>query len=182
MGDSANTATHKALDETQIAERVSLLADEIAETCSGDDFALVGVYTRGVTLAQRIVEQLEKKGLSVPLGKLDVSLYRDDFDQLDRVPRLHSTEIPFTLEEKRIIIVDEVMYTGRTTRAAISGLLDYGRPAKVELAVLIDRGNRELPLQPDYYGKKLKTTRDEYVRVHFADNDEGDEGVYITQK
>lgn len=162
-----------------IAEKVGELAAEIRKRCGDDVPAFVGVYTRGVTLAKRVKEALKEEWPDIPLGTLDVSLYRDDLDDLQTAPKLESSDIPFVLDGTRVILFDEVMYTGRTTRAALDVLMDYGRPARVELAVLVDRGNRELPLQPDYVGLKVETKAGDYVAVQFVEDDKR-EGVYLT--
>ncbi len=162
-----------------ITEKVGELAAEIRKRCGDDRPAFVGVYTRGVTLAKRVKEALKEEWPDIPLGTLDISLYRDDLDDLQTAPKLESSDIPFALDGTRVILFDEVMYTGRTTRAALDVLMDYGRPARVELAVLVDRGNRELPLQPDYVGLKVETKVGDYVAVQFVEDDKR-EGVYLT--
>ncbi len=181
MSDSPTPATERILSEADIANTVHRLAYEILETCRQDRPALIGIYTRGVTLARRVHEVIRAAGLDLPMGTLDISLYRDDLDNLgDMLPTLETSEIPFDLEETRVILFDEVIFTGRTTRAALDGLMDYGRPTKIELAVLVDRGNRELPIQPDYVGTTIATTRDQYVKVRFHEDD-GKEGIFISK-
>jgi pyrimidine operon attenuation protein/uracil phosphoribosyltransferase len=168
------------LGPDEIAEGVADLARQIAYQCGGDEVAFVGLYTRGVTLARRVAALLEKEGLRYPVGTLDISLYRDDFShRADELPRLETSDIPFSLDGIRVILFDEVIYTGRTIRAALDGLMDYGRPAKIELAVLVDRGHREIPIQPDYLAKRVGTTRDQYVKVSFREDDDGEEGVHL---
>lgn len=169
------------LSEEGVTEKVRELAAEILKRCGDDVPAFVGVYTRGVTLAKRVREALKDDWPDIPLGTLDISLYRDDLDDLESAPKLESSEIPFGLDGTRVILFDEVMFTGRTTRAALDVLMDYGRPARVELAVLVDRGNRELPLQPDYVGLKVETKVGDYVAVQFAEEDER-EGVFLVEK
>lgn len=181
MSDSPTPATEQVLGENDIANTVRRLAYEILETCRQDTPALIGIYTRGVTLARRVAAVLAEVGQIVPVGTLDISLYRDDLDNLgEALPTLQSSDIPFVLDDTRVILFDEVIYTGRTTRAALDGLMDYGRPAKIELAVLVDRGNRELPIQPDYVGVTLSTKRDQYVKVRFREDD-GKEGVFLSK-
>jgi pyrimidine operon attenuation protein/uracil phosphoribosyltransferase len=181
LSDTPPPAIEQILGETDIANTVRRLAYEILETCRQDTPALVGIYTRGVTLARRVADVLREVGQEVQVGTLDISLYRDDLDNLgDLLPTLQSSEIPFVLDDTRVILFDEVIFTGRTTRAALDGLMDYGRPAKVELAVLVDRGCRELPIQPDYVGVTLATTREQYVKVRFREND-GEEGVFFSK-
>ncbi len=169
------------LSEEGVTEKVRELAAQIRKRCGDDIPAFVGVYTRGVTLAKRVKEALKDEWPDIPLGTLDISLYRDDLDDLESAPKLESSEIPFGLEGTRVILFDEVMFTGRTTRAALDVLMDYGRPSRVELAVLVDRGNRELPLQPDYVGLKVETKVGDYVAVQFAEEDDR-EGVFLVEK
>ena len=117
-----------------------------------------------------------------PFGTLDISLYRDDLDKLgSTLPTLESSDIPFALEDTRVILFDEVIFTGRTIRAALDGLMDYGRPSKIELAVLVDRGNRELPVEPNYVGLKVETSPEDYVKVRFQEDDDK-EGVFLSKK
>jgi pyrimidine operon attenuation protein/uracil phosphoribosyltransferase len=168
------------LSEEGVAEKVRELAAEIRKRCGDEVPAFVGVYTRGVTLARRVKEELKKDWPDIPLGTLDISLYRDDLDDLENAPKLESSDIPFGLDGARVILFDEVMYTGRTTRAALDVLMDYGRPSRVELAVLVDRGNRELPLQPDYVGLKVETSEGDHVSVQFSEEDER-EGVFLVE-
>jgi len=181
LSETPPAATEQILGETDIANTVRRLAYEILETCRQDTPSLIGIYTRGITLARRVAAVLEEVGQEVQVGTLDISLYRDDLDNLgDLLPTLQSSEIPFALDDTRVILFDEVIFTGRTTRAALDGLMDYGRPAKIELAVLVDRGCRELPIQPDYVGVTVATTRDQYVKVRFRENDP-EEGVFISK-
>ncbi len=161
-----------------ITEKVNELAAQIRKNCGNEVPAFVGVYTRGVTLAKRVKQALQDEWPEIALGTLDVSLYRDDLDALESAPKLESSDIPFGVDGTRVILFDEVMYTGRTTRAALDVLMDYGRPSRVELAVLVDRGNRELPLQPDYVGLKVDTEAGDYVAVRFAEDDDR-EGVFL---
>ncbi len=161
--------------EVNLDAAVADLAGQIRErNHSGSDeqkFFLIGLYTRGLTLAKRLADAL---GLEPEdsVGGLDVSLYRDDFDirGLD-MPRLQTSDMPFDLDEQHVILVDEVLFTGRTIRAALDGIMDYGRPSKIELAVLIDRGHRELPIAADYIGRTLKSEKTDYVRVNFREDD-----------
>ncbi len=169
------------LSGEEITEKVRELAAEILKRCGDDVPAFVGVYTRGVTLANRVKDALKEDWPEIPLGTLDVSLYRDDLDDLESAPKLESSDIPFGLDGTRVILFDEVIYTGRTIRAALDVLMDYGRPAQVELAVLVDRGNRELPLQPDYVGLKVETQAGDYVAVQFCEDDER-EGVFLMSR
>lgn len=158
------------------------LARAVKESCGDNDFALVGIFTRGVTLAKRVAKLLAEDGVVCPVGTLDISLYRDDFDNKGPdLPRLESSDIPFPIDGTRVILFDEVIFTGRTIRAALDGLMDYGRPSKIELAVLIDRGHREIPIQPDYVGEVVPSELTQYVKVRFTEDDEK-EGVFLVTK
>lgn len=182
LSDTGDIIQEEILSPEGIQEATALVADEIANGCAGDDVAFIGIYTRGVTFARRVAAMLKTRGLDFPVGTLDISLYRDDFDNRGTdLPRLESSDVPFALDGTRVILFDEVIFTGRTVRSALDGLMDYGRPAKIELAVLIDRGHREIPIQPDYVGKKIGTDRDQYVKVQFHEDDQ-DEGVFIVKK
>ncbi|MDC0322563.1 bifunctional pyr operon transcriptional regulator/uracil phosphoribosyltransferase PyrR [Verrucomicrobiales bacterium] len=182
MSTSENILTEELLSGPDIATTVRRLAYEILETCRDDKPAFVGIYTRGVTLAKRVAAVLKEDGHDFEIGTIDISLYRDDLDNLGAtMPKLESSGVPFALEGTRVILFDEVIFTGRTIRAALDGLMDYGRPSKIELAVLADRGHRELPIQPDYVGTKIETTRDQYVKVRFEEDDD-QEGVFLITK
>jgi len=140
--------------------------------------ALVGLRTRGVYLAQRLTSEIAKiEKIELPVGELDTGFYRDDIG-LAANPQVEKTEIPFDVNQKHIIVVDDVLYTGRTIRAAMDAVMDFGRPATIQLAVLVDRGHRELPIRPDYVGKNVPTSRKERVTVHLSELD-GDDGVWI---
>jgi pyrimidine operon attenuation protein/uracil phosphoribosyltransferase len=142
------------------------------------DLALVGVKSRGDHLAHRIAKNLAKtEGIKVPVGVIDVRLYRDDVNLHDEEIKVSRTDIPFDVTGKRIILVDEVIYTGRTTRAAMDAVMDFGRPAAIQLAVLIDRGHRELPIAADYVGKNIPTSRKESVRVQLVEEHGIDQAV-----
>ena len=135
-----------------------------------DDLVLVGVKSRGDILAHRIAENLERiEQIEVNVGAIDVTLYRDDINLHERQIQVNTTDIPFDTTDKRVILVDEVLYTGRTVRAAMDALMDFGRPAAIQLATLIDRGHRELPIASDYVGKNVPTSRKEFVRVRLAE-------------
>lgn len=171
------------LDPEGIASAIASLADEIAADFDGAPPVFIGIYTRGVTLAQRVARRLAERGIDPgPVGTLDVSLYRDDFvERGNALPSLETSELPLAIDGADVILFDEVVYTGRTVRAALNGLMDYGRPARVQLASLVDRGWRELPIRPDYVGLAVETGPDDYVRVLFAENDDGAEGVYLVK-
>lgn len=180
MSQPAKLTSEQVLSESEISDRVAELAQAIIESAGGDKLPnFVGIYTRGVTLARRVAAVVENKtGTAPKLGSLDISLYRDDLDNLGTTLELKSTDIPFDVDGQRLVLFDEVLFTGRTVRAALHELLDFGRPAKIELAILVDRGNRELPIQPDYVGLKIDTTMDQYVKVRFREDDDN-EGVFL---
>jgi len=167
------------MDGDRMSRTLTRIAHEIVERNRGvDELALVGIRTRGVPLARRIARTLrEITGVDVPTGALDITLYRDDLMRhaVGPQPVVRSTEIPFSIDDKRILLVDDVLYTGRTIRAALDALIDFGRPKSIQLVVLVDRGHRELPIKADYVGKNLPTSPSESVRVHLADIDGRDE-------
>ncbi len=181
-----------ALDRDDMRRTLVRIAHEVieknppheAETRSG--FAIVGVHRRGAVLASRLHSLTsDLTGAEVPFGTVDISFYRDDLGLRERgaqdTPVVHSTQLDFSIDNRTIVIVDDVLYTGRTARSAIDVLFDYGRPARVQLAVLIDRGHRELPIRPDYVGKNLPTARGQRVNVRVEEIDGTDE-VTITEK
>jgi len=163
------------LDRDDLRRTLVRIANEIVEkNPDGEGLALVGIHTRGAILAARLHALVgELTGSEVPLGDIDISFYRDDMNgrEPSNQPVVHASHLDFDLEGRTVVLVDDVLYTGRTARAAIEALFDYGRPGRVQLAALIDRGHRELPIRPDYVGKNLPTARDErvYVRVEEAD-------------
>lgn len=172
------------LDEEQIGRILSRMAHEIAEhVVDLENLALVGIQRRGVELAARLARLLTTfYGVVPPTGAIDITFYRDDLDTRAGAPReeqpvVHSTDLPFDVNERTIVLVDDVLYTGRTIRAAIDALFDYGRPRAVRLAVLVDRGHRELPIRPDFVGKNVPTSRTERVVVHLVETDNVDEVV-----
>ncbi len=166
------------LGPAEIARSIRRLAHEIVENNRGTDgLVLVGVLTRGYPLAQRLAAAIhEFEGVSVPVGRLDIGLYRDDVTQ--RSASLRPSAIPVDIDGKTVVLVDEVIFTGRTTRAALDALVDFGRPAKVRLAVLVDRGHRELPIRPDFVGKNIPTGLEQSVRVRLLEVD-GEDAVYL---
>ena len=166
--------SHAVLDREDLRRTLVRVAHEIIERNGDDQIAIVGIHTRGALIAGRLRELIEELlDRPVPLGEIDISFYRDDVGarQPAAQPVVHSSRIDFPLAQTTVVLVDDVLYTGRTARAAIEALFDYGRPACVQLAVLIDRGHRELPIRPDYVGKNLPTSRSErvYVRVEELD-------------
>ncbi len=167
------------LDEDDVRRTLVRIAHEIVEKNAGGTVALVGIHRRGVHLAARVHRLVcDLLDGDVPLGDLDIAFYRDDIATRES-PVVNATHLDFPLEQRTIVLVDDVMYTGRTARAAIEALFDYGRPARVQLAVLADRGHRELPIRPDYVGKNLPTAREERVNVRVREVDGVDE-VSIT--
>lgn len=157
---------------------IARLADAIGEVASDHAVALVGIKSRGDEVAERIRSALTDKGKTVDFGTLDISLYRDDYEHLRENPKLKGSDISFEVDGAHIILVDDVLFTGRTIRAALDAISDYGRPAKIELAVLIDRGHREMPIQPDYIGIQLDTARHDHVYVSLAATD-GEDKIEI---
>jgi pyrimidine operon attenuation protein/uracil phosphoribosyltransferase len=173
----------------QLERTLARIAHEILEKNHDvEDLALVGIHTRGAFLARRLQALVRKfSGLDVPLGELDISFYRDDVAARGVLgvtpstsnPIVKDTNLPFELEGSTVVLVDDVLFTGRTIRAAIDALFDYGRPARIQLAVLIDRGHRELPIRPDFVGKNLPTARRERIEVRLAEADGADEVVVV---
>ncbi len=176
-----NSVTLQAED---INRAITRIAHEILEKNKGtENLALVGIRTRGVTLAQRIQKKIsEIENTQLDLGILDITLYRDDLGAGKQNPVLKDTEISFPIDGKQIILCDDVLFTGRTIRAAIDALMDFGRPGSVQLAVLIDRGHRELPIRPDFVGKNIPTSKDMKVQVMLVENDEEDQVLIINSK
>lgn len=165
------------LGEDEVARALVRIAHEIAErNTSSCAVAIVGIHRRGAILAQRLQVLLgDLLHTDVPLGDLDIGFYRDDVASRPQAPVVHASHIDFDLSQRTVVIVDDVLYTGRTVRAAIEALFDYGRPERVQLAVLADRGHRELPIRPDYVGKNLPTSREEHVSVRVKELDGMDE-------
>lgn len=174
----------QVMDEENIRRALYRLSHEITEHNSGTgDLILVGIRTRGVPLANRLAQLIkEHEGVAVPVGTLDITFYRDDLSLLSPQPVLHRTEIPEKLSGKKLILVDDVLYTGRTVRAALDALMDLGRPAAIQLAVLIDRGHRELPIRADYVGKNVPTAKRESVQAKLKEIDGADEVVIIEKE
>ncbi|MGH9774102.1 MAG: bifunctional pyr operon transcriptional regulator/uracil phosphoribosyltransferase PyrR [Candidatus Acidiferrales bacterium] len=171
------------LSAEEIARTLGRLAHEIVERTSGaKDLALIGVRRRGVPLAQRLAAAiLQFLQISVPVGVLDITLYRDDLSTVAAHPIVQSTDIPFSVDERNLILVDDVLYTGRTVRAAMNGLFDLGRPKSVRLCVLIDRGHRELPIEASFVGKNIQTSDTEIIEVRLREID-GEERVMLVER
>ncbi len=169
-------------DENQLKWIYERLAAEIIERNKGmENCALVGIRTRGVYIAEKLKDLFkEKYGVDIPKGILDITLYRDDLSISTHYPELKSTEIDFSVDDKNIILVDDVLYTGRTVRAALDAIMDLGRPKTIQLCVLVDRGHRELPIQADYVGKRIQTSKKERIHVKVKEYDGKDE-IYISE-
>ncbi len=171
----------QVLDEAALDRALTRIAHEILERNAGSaDVAFVGLRTRGVTLAHRLAKKIaDIDGTVLPVGTLDITLYRDDLD-LRGAPVIRGTDIPFSIKGKAVVLVDDVLFTGRTIRAALDAIIDLGRPKMVQLAILIDRGHRELPIRPDYVGKNVPTSRRESVAVRLREHD-GEDRVVIEE-
>ena len=172
------------MDKDQIRRAIKRIAHEIVERNAGvENIVVVGIRRRGVYIAERIAGYIEQiEGQSVPTGVLDITLYRDDFQQRWQTPHIGVTEIKVDIHDKIIILCDDVLYTGRTIRAALDELIDFGRPRRIQLAVLVDRGHREFPIKADYIGKNVPTSEDELVEVHLTELDETDEVILAEKK
>ena len=169
-----STPTPKAviMDEASVSRAMTRIAHEILERNEGcENLAIVGIVTRGDLLAKQLVDRIKEiEGVDVPLGSLDISFYRDDF-LTHFSPEVHATHIPFDVDGKRIVLVDDILYTGRTIRCALDAIMDLGRPSRIELAVLVDRGHRELPICPDFVGKNVPSSHEENVRLYLKEVD-----------
>lgn len=169
----------KLLDKDTLNRSLMRIAHEILEKNKGtEDLCLIGIRNRGVHLAYRLAEFIKKiEGKDIPVGVLDITLYRDDLTLVDTRPVVHKTEIGFDINNKKLVLIDDVLYTGRTVRAALDELIDFGRPKSIQLAVLVDRGHRELPIRADYVGKNIPTSQKETVEVRLLESDGCDEVV-----
>src|SRR5512140_574034 len=174
----------RLMDAAAMARVIARMAHEIVEGEQGiEGLALIGIRTRGVPLAQRLAAAIAKaERARLPVGLLDITLYRDDLTTVAASPVLKRTDISFPVEEKTVVLCDDVLYTGRTVRAAIDAVLDFGRPRKILLAVLVDRGRRELPIEAQFVGKKISTSSTEIVSVTFAETDPGGDDVWLLDR
>jgi pyrimidine operon attenuation protein/uracil phosphoribosyltransferase len=187
IDSNGRVAAKVLLDASAVERTLSRIAHELIErNADPGELALVGIHTRGVPLARRLQTLVaERSGTTVALGAVDITFHRDDVlvrggvAPLHPQPVVHGTDLSFPLEGKTVVLVDDVLFTGRTIRAAIDALLEYGRPARVQLAVLVDRGHRELPIRPDYVGKNIPTSLSEHVRVELGETDGDDRVVLI---
>ncbi len=175
------TIKSRVIDESGMTRTLVRLTHEILESNRGTtDLALVGIHTRGAPLAERIAKRIEQlEGDHIPVGTLDITLHRDDYLTSGKMPKVGTTEIPFDMTDRNIVLVDDVLYTGRTTRAALDALLAWGRPARIQMVVLVDRGHREMPIQADFTGKTIVTLPGEEVMVRLKEIDGLDEVVVI---
>ncbi len=171
------------LNEKEIERILMRITHEILEKNKGaDNICIIGIVTGGVYLAQRIKNKIKEiEGIDVPVGSLDISFYRDDISISKKRKEIKPTNIPFSIDGKKVILVDDVLFTGRSVRAAMDALMDFGRPAEIQLAVLIDRGHRELPIMPNYTGKYIPTSRKEKIKLHLKENSGKDSVLLITQ-
>ncbi len=171
----------KLMDKDEIRRSLLRLSHQILEKNREiEDLVVVGIHRRGVTLAERISKMIEEiKGKKLPTGTLDITLYRDDLTRIAYQPVVRNTNILFPIDDKKVVLVDDVLYTGRTVRAAIDALIDFGRPEKIELVVLIDRGHRQLPIRADYVGKNIPTSPGEMVEVKVEELDGTDEVLIL---
>ena len=169
------------MDREVIDRSLTRIAYEILEKNKGtSNLVLVGIRTGGIYLAQRLQKIISGiEGAEIPLGVLDITLYRDDISISKKKPSLGKTQIPFSLDDKKVILIDDVLFTGRTIRAAMDALIDFGRPKMIQLAVLIDRGHRELPIRADFVGKNIPSARDEEIKVRLIESDGIDEVIII---
>ena len=181
MWSLEGTFKSKILDEDEIRRAIVRIANEIVEQNKGTDkLVLVGIRRRGVPLAERIRHYIEDfEGVKIPSGILDITLYRDDLSTIDTHPVVHETDIPVNVEGKTVVLIDDVLYTGRTARAAIDAIMDLGRPERIQLAVLVDRGHQELPIRADYVGKDLPTSKREDVAVRLQEMDAAEEVILL---
>ena len=175
--------TAAILRADELARTIRRLAHEIVENNRGTEgLVLIGLLTRGAPLASRVAEAIEEfEGASIPTGRLDIGLYRDDLNRRSSPPRVLPSDIPASVDGATVVLVDDVLYTGRSIRAALDAIMDFGRPARVRLAVLVDRGHRELPIRPDFVGRNVPTSARQSVQVHLRETDRED-AVYLCEE
>ena len=173
----------KLIDQEQMKKMISRISHEIIESCSDfDNVSIIGIKTRGEFLAKRIRDNIQDiKKINIPFGTIDITFHRDDFSDKFIMPKLSSSDIPFDVTSKIIFLIDDVLYTGRTIRSAIDEIFSFGRPEKIKLAVLVDRGHRELPIRPDFVGKNFPTQSEEYIIVNMTEIDKIDEISKVTK-
>ena len=166
----------------EVARTIRRLAHEIIESNGGaENLSLIGLLSRGAPLAERLAAAIEAfEGVSPPVGRLDIGLYRDDLAQRDPFPPIRPSDIPHSLDGATVVLVDDVLFTGRTIRAAMDAIMDFGRPARIRLAVLVDRGHRELPIRPDFVGRNIPTAPSQTVDVRLAEID-GEDAIYLME-
>jgi len=176
----SSPANGKVMEPDDVRRALTRIAHEVLERDKGvADVVLVGIADRGDDLARRLAQEIDRiEGADVPVGVLDITFYRDDIGMRAEAPEVHETRIPFDVSGKTVVLVDDVLYTGRTIRSAMDALMDLGRPRKIQLAVLVDRGHRELPIRADFVGKNVPTSRADDVRVLIAEVD-GQDGVVV---
>lgn len=174
-----NSKTKLVLNQEELERSIKRIAHEIVEkNRDGENLVFIGVMRRGVTLARRLSDQVRDiAGVEVPIGAVDITLYRDDLSEIASQPLLRKTEVPFSVKGKKVVLVDDVLFTGRTVRAALDAIIDLGRPCSIQLAVLLDRGHRELPIRADFVGKNIPTAPGELVEVRLREDDGVDEVV-----
>lgn len=174
----------EVVDQVTMKRALTRITYEIIErNQSIEEIVLVGIKTRGIYIAARIAERLKQlENIEVPVGELDITLYRDDKKEIAQEPELHSSDIPVSLEGKEVILIDDVLYTGRTIRAAMDAVMDFGRPRKISLAVLVDRGHRELPIRADYVGKNIPTSKKEEILVEMQELDGQDRIMILNEE
>ena len=178
------TPVSKIMDEELVRRAVTRIAHEILEKNKGtENLCLVGIRTRGAVLAERIQRAVAAiEGVELPTGILDITLYRDDLTRISHQPIVHETCVDFDITDKRIVLVDDVLFTGRTIRAALDALIDFGRPECIQLAVLIDRGHRELPIRADFVGKNVPTSLEQDVKVVLSETDQQPDQVVVVER
>jgi pyrimidine operon attenuation protein/uracil phosphoribosyltransferase len=172
----------RIMDESDIRRAITRISHEIIERNAGPEgIVIAGIRTRGETMAVRVAERMRQiEGVDIPMGVLDITLYRDDLHTVAKQPIVRATELPVSIVDRHVVLVDDVLYTGRTIRAAMDEIIDFGRPRSIQLAVLIDRGHRELPIRADFVGKNVPTSRKEVIKVQFTETD-GTDSVVVCE-